>query len=124
MFRELHRDCTDLFFVAQRSRRIAGYMVTCRSAKKAEIVSVAVDPALRRLGVGSGLIRHTLAELCRYGLRQVELMVRTTSEDAARLYRSLGFTHVRRVRRYYEDGGDAFRMRKVLAGAKAGRRQA
>jgi ribosomal-protein-alanine acetyltransferase len=114
MFRELFRDCGGLFFIAVRSRRIVGYMVTCVDKAEAEIVSIGVDPRCQKMGVGTGLMKHTLAVLEKRGIQRIELMVRTTNKDGVRFYRRFGFRSVGRVARYYEDRGDAVHMRKIL----------
>jgi ribosomal-protein-alanine N-acetyltransferase len=114
MFLELYRNCSDLFFVAKRSGHVAGYMVTCAASGKAEIVSIAVHPKHRNTGVGKAMMEHTLKKLKARGVRRVELMVRSTSAASIRFYRSFGFSRVRRVARYYQDGGDAWRMKRLL----------
>jgi len=114
LFLELYRDCPDLFLVAKLSRRIAGYMVTCVRERRAEIESVAVHPEWRRRGVAVALMSHTLRALKSGGVRQAELMVRTSNTAGAALYQQLGFRRTGTVRRYYEDGGDAHRMVRAL----------
>jgi ribosomal-protein-alanine N-acetyltransferase len=106
MFLDLECECGPLFYVARRGVRIVGYMVTCLERESAEIVSIAVHPEARGLGVGSALMRHTLSRLRRLGVSRLELMVRATNAAAIRFYRRFGFRRVRRVRGYYEDGGD------------------
>ena len=113
MFLHLHRKCPDLFVAATRARKILGYMSTCAGPKNAEIVSIAVDPEWRQLGVGTLLMEHTLARLRTRRVRSVELMVRTTSQ-AVRFYRRFRFTRLRTVARYYEDGAPAYHMRRGL----------
>ena len=114
MFRELYRDCGDLFFVAVRLRPIVGYMVTCVDRAQAEIVSIGVDPKCQKMGIGTRLMERTLEALEKRGIERIELMVRTRNKDGVRFYRKFGFRSAGRVARYYEDGGDAFHMRKIL----------
>jgi ribosomal protein S18 acetylase RimI-like enzyme len=114
MFLQLHQDCRDLFFVARCSGLIAGYIVTCAHAAKAEIVSIAVGPKFRNKGVGRALMLHTFRKLKARGVRTAELMVRSTNVESIRFYRSFGFVRTRKVAHYYEDGGDAWRMKKLL----------
>jgi len=114
MFMDLHRDCGDLFFVAQRGRRIAGYIVMCTNSNKAELVSIAVDPKLRKLGIGTALMRRVLAELGHRKICRIELMVRVTNQEAVRFYGGFHFRLIRRVRHYYEDSADAYRMRRII----------
>jgi ribosomal-protein-alanine N-acetyltransferase len=119
IFRELYRDCSDLFVVAVRLRRIVGYMVTCVDNAQAEIVSIGVDPKCQKMGIGTRLMDHTLGVLEKRGIERIELMVRTRNKDGVRFYRKFGFRPAGRVARYYEDGADAFHMRKTLR-AKSG----
>ncbi len=114
MFLQLYRECADLFVVAKRARRIAAYMSTCADSNQAELISIAVDPKRRKLGLGSALMRHTLAALKVRKVRRVVLMVRIDNTEAVRFYRRFGFTRLRTVPGYYEDGGAAYSMRKRL----------
>jgi ribosomal-protein-alanine N-acetyltransferase len=114
MFLQLYRECRDLFVIAKRARRIAAYMSTCADSTQAELISIAVDPKWRKLGLGSALMRHTLAALKTRKVRRVILMVRTANTEAVRFYRRFGFTRVGRVPGYYEDGAAAYSMRKRL----------
>ena len=100
----------DLFVVAKLGSRIAGYAITCAGPERAELASIAVDPAARTHGVGTALIEYTAAELRRRHVRHWCLMVRITNESAIRFYRRFGFTRTRTVRDYYADGSDAWRM--------------
>lgn len=110
MFVELYEECGDLFFVAKRAGRIAGYMVTCAGKTSAELVSIAVAPGHRRSGVAARLLARTIRTLRKRGIERLRLMVRTTGSPAIALYRRFGFVRTGRVARYYEDGGDAYRM--------------
>jgi ribosomal-protein-alanine acetyltransferase len=112
LFQELHAEPGSLFLVARRGASIAGYIVGCAQAGVGEIVSVAVDPAHRGAGVGAALVERLLSMLAEAGVGRVELMVRTDNRGAIRFYRLFQFRRVRRVRGYYEDGGDGLLMRK------------
>jgi ribosomal-protein-alanine N-acetyltransferase len=110
-FLEYYDDCRELFFVGKFSRRIAGYIIGCVEAGGGEITSLAVHPDYRRRGLAAALIGRVLRELRAGGIRRVELMVRVGNTAGEQLYRSFGFRRVRRVPRYYEDGGDGILMR-------------
>lgn len=114
MFLELHAACPRLFLVATRRGRVAGYIVTCAGTRKAEIISIAVDTRHRGQGVGKAIMEKTLSRLKEAGVRQVQLAVRPSNRIATRFYRNIGFAAVRRVARYYTDGGDALQMRLTL----------
>jgi ribosomal-protein-alanine acetyltransferase len=114
LFLDLYIESAGLFFVARRSRRIAGYSLTCASGPAAELVSIAVAPEHRAAGVGKALLRHTFSKLRRKHVRKLDLTVRVANHTAIRLYRSLGFRVAGRIPRYYEDRSDALLMRKRL----------
>lgn len=113
-FLDLYQESAGLFFVAWRSRRIAGYCVCCANGVAAELVSIAVAPEHRASGVGRALLRHMLTRLRRRRVRTLALMVRVSNDEAIRLYQRLGFTSVRRIPRYYEDCSEGLLMRKRL----------
>jgi len=114
LFVEFFRKCGELFLVAEHDREVQGYMVTCIRGEQAELVSVAVDRAARRMGAASALMESTLRRLRRRGTARIGLMVRADNDKARAFYERYGFEKVRRVPRYYEDGGDGWRMAKNL----------
>jgi ribosomal-protein-alanine N-acetyltransferase len=118
LFAEYTRKCGELFLVAEDSRRVWGYMLTCRRAgafrNRAELVSLAVDPDMRGCGVASALMESTLRRLRLRGVSRFGLMVKVTNERARAFYEKYGFNKVRRVRRYYEDGEDGWLMARGL----------
>jgi len=114
LFAEFFRKCGNLFLVAERRRRIWGYIVTCIGGQRAELISIAVDPAERGKGAASALLDSTLRRLRRRGIPRLVLMVRLTNRAARSFYEKYGFRKLRTVRRYYEDSEDGLLMRKEL----------
>jgi ribosomal-protein-alanine N-acetyltransferase len=94
-----------LCLVATRSQRIVGYMVCSRYDTVWHVMNVAVDPDLRRQGIG----RTLLAELYdRVGdpEAQFTLEVRRSNRAAIELYERDGFRTAGLRRRYYQDNGE------------------
>jgi ribosomal-protein-alanine acetyltransferase len=91
--------------VAELGARVAGFVV-CRtlSADEAEILSLVVDPEVRRRGVGSRLMRQVLDH--RTGTTWY-LEVRESNQRARNLYRKLGFDDISLRPAYYQDTGEA-----------------
>jgi len=118
------RRCPELFLVACR-RRVAGYMITCmrgdRSNARAELVSVAIDPALRQAGAASALLDGTLRRLRRRGATRLHLVVRRANYAAQAFYKKYQFRPLRVLRRYYEDGGDGIAMARPVSLPRRGR---
>ena len=114
LFAEYCHKCGELFLVAVAHRRICGYSLTCVRGDRAELVSIATNPESRRAGVASALLGSTLRRLRRLKVARIGLMVRVTNHTAIRFYMKFGFTKVKRVPEYYEDGNDGWLMRLVL----------
>ncbi len=114
LFAEYFRKCGELFLTAERQESIWGYMIVCTRGDRAEIASVAVDPAVRGQGAASALMESALRRLLRRGTSRLSLMVRVTNREAQAYYNKYGFQKVRRVRGYYEDGSDGFLMSRVV----------
>lgn len=60
-------------------------------ADELHVNTVAVDPAHRRLGLGTRLIRQVMREAARRGATRATLEVRASNQPARRLYETLGF---------------------------------
>jgi len=115
----------DSFIVAESQASIVGYIMcriehgfsdlrSLRFAKKGHIISVAVMPEFRRLGIGSALVQEALSALSGVHADECYLEVRTSNDSAINLYRKLGFEIRRTCARYYFDGSDAYLMAKEL----------
>lgn len=111
---EYFHQSPEMFFVAQAGRRIAGYIITVRVARGAELVSIAVDPGERRRGVGRAMLDLSRAELRSRGVKSWWLMVRTTNQAAIAFYERYGFERIRLVKRYYAAKQDGWRMRLTV----------
>ena len=122
LFAEFFHNCGDLFLVSETARGVCGYMLTCtrgrESDTRAELVSVAVDPAHRGRGAATALMDSTLRRLRLRGVARLSLMVRVTNRQALAFYEKYGFHKVRIVRGYYEDKADGFLMAKDLDAEK------
>jgi ribosomal-protein-alanine acetyltransferase len=115
LFAEYSHTSEGLFLVAESGGRVRGYSLTQASGERAELVSIAVDPPARGKGAASALLRSTIRRLRRRKIERLSLMVRLTNTVARAFYEKYGFTKVRIVRGYYEDGGDGCVMRRTLS---------
>jgi [ribosomal protein S18]-alanine N-acetyltransferase len=118
LFAEYTRKCGGLFLVAEWGTKVCAYSIAAvspgRTGNRAELVSVAVDPASLRKGVASALMDSTLRRLRRRGVTRLGLMVNVMNFRALGFYKKYGFRKLRRVTHYYEDGADALSLVKVL----------
>lgn len=78
----------------------AGFAMARAQADECELLLLATDPAVRRNGVGSALLRSVLNEARSRSVKHVFLEVRAGNE-AIELYRLSGFVKVGERRNYY-----------------------
>lgn len=97
-----------------------GLILISTVACEAEILTLAVHPAVRRLGLGRRLILAALDAAARLGATAMFLEVSDVNNAARLLYETSGFAPVGRRRRYYPDGSDALVMRRSITCAAAG----
>ncbi|MCX8205448.1 MAG: ribosomal protein S18-alanine N-acetyltransferase [Candidatus Nezhaarchaeota archaeon] len=118
------REYPEAFLVAELEGEVVAYSMSRVEyglsnlrrtfVKKGHVISIAVLPHARRMGIGSALMARTMDALRRYGASEVFLEVRVSNEPAIALYRKLGFEYVRKIRGYYADGEDAWIMARPL----------
>jgi len=105
----------ELFLVAECEGRVVGYaLAVAERGGRAHVVSIAVTSEYRRRGLGKALILSLEERFRRLGLGEVVLEVAVSNVAAISLYRSLGYSIVRRIPSYYPDGEDAFLMSKKI----------
>jgi ribosomal protein S18 acetylase RimI-like enzyme len=80
----------------------------------ARLYSIAVAPPLGGRGVGAMLLAAAEAAALARGCRAIRLEVHVTNHAAIARYRKSGYREFTRLRKYYEDGGDALRFEKRL----------
>ncbi len=124
-FLDTYHTLPEAFVVAESQAQIVGYIM-CRIehgfsdmkklhfAKKGHIISVAVMPDFRRIGVGYSLVQRILSSLASMQADECYLEVRVSNNAAIELYRRIGFDIARTIPRYYYDGSDAYVMVKSI----------
>ncbi len=113
--RELLYAYLDMFsetsFVAEACGKVVGYVIAVkRGDSLGHVISIAVDPDYRGIGIGKLLLRRVLDALKGMGCKFVRLEVSVYNKRAFMLYRKFGFRVVCRVKRYYPNGEDAYVM--------------
>ncbi len=73
---------------------------------QAHVVTVAVDPMMRRSGLGRLAVHALVTVADAFGMADATLEVRESNEAARALYRAYGFYEVGRRKRYYADNGE------------------
>lgn len=108
-----------VILVAERSEPIAFLIARNEPTRPGEralhIHDFAVAPSYRRQTVGSSLLSELMGVAGTQKVARIRLEVRVENEAARQFYHHHGFSVVRRVARYYEDGGAALRMERHIA---------
>ncbi len=90
------------------ARDLVGFLVARRMADEMEILNLAIEPALRRRGVGRRLLEAALELGRARSAKRVFLEVRASNAAAIGFYERHGFARIARRPRYYtappEDG--------------------
>ena len=120
-YEELLKDCPEAFLVAESTDRIIGY-VLCKIehgfsnfkrlgfVKKAHLVSIAILPQTRRVGIGTVLVEEAIRGINLRSCHEFYLEVRCSNTDAVKMYEKLEFKIISRQTSYYRDGEDAYIM--------------
>ncbi len=112
------------YVVDEEAGRLVGYagLRAVKSAKDADVQTIAIAESARGRGRGRTLLRALLGEAARRGVAEVFLEVRADNPVAHALYASEGFLEIGRKPRYYQpDDVDAVVMKldvRVWAGAR------
>jgi len=102
-------------WVATHRKNILGYIDFWVVADEVELISIAVHPQFKRMGVGDLLLGEMLRHVEALGSAFVYLDVRESNLPAQKLYSKFGFTKVGVRRRYYSDNQeDAIIMKKEI----------
>ncbi|HUN57264.1 MAG TPA: ribosomal protein S18-alanine N-acetyltransferase [Candidatus Binataceae bacterium] len=101
-------------FNTEKGESIAGYLCRWLVVDECHILNVAVDPSIRRNGIGARLMSDAIKEAKARSATVVSLEVRRSNLPARGLYRKFEFQERRLRRNYYGPGEDAIVMELLL----------
>ena len=120
-FQELYQKYPKTFLVGEVDGFVEGYIM-CRIefgfseikklnlVKKGHVVSIAVMPDYRKMGIGKALLQEAFKAMVEYGASEAFLEVRIGNNEAINLYKKLGLNVVKTLEYYYRDGENAYLM--------------
>jgi len=115
LIQRLLNDENSLFLVATYEEdQIIGYLVSKIEDSAAHLISLAVLPVHRRLGIATQLLNELTALLHQRSMREIRLEVRPDNAGAIELYVQLDFRGESIIPQYYSDGSPALLMRRVI----------
>jgi len=101
-FRQLVESPGIEVFFAHQGDRPLGFMMVRTICDEAELISIGVDPACRKRGVGGRLLDAAIQALASAKVGSFFLEVREDNAPAIRLYESRGFRQSGRRPEYYQ----------------------
>ena len=87
----------ELFFVAVVDGRVAGTAMAGYDGHRGWVYGVAVDPRMRRRGVGTALMSRVESELRRLGCPKLNLQVLPDNGEVVAFYEKLGYDVEERI---------------------------
>ncbi|HSA67957.1 MAG TPA: GNAT family N-acetyltransferase [Methyloceanibacter sp.] len=99
--------CLSLLASTSPAQTPQGFLIVRSAGDEAELLTLAVDPACRRLGIARALLGAAIPALRAAETKRLFLEVDQGNSAARGLYQSLGAVVVGRRPRYYEHGADA-----------------
>ncbi len=113
LYLDIHRWWRDGFLVADLDGHPVGFLAAVISADgQARILMFAVTSGFRKRGIGSQLMNAFVQVCAMRGIRQIELEVRISNDDAIRFYKTYGFEIAATLEKFYTDGEDGYKMIK------------
>lgn len=107
-----------VFLAADRNGELAGYLCGWILFDEGHILKIAVDPAIRRCGLGTDMMAAFEERCDERQVKVIWLEVREKNLEAMEFYRSLGFNREGVRTAYYSDTGeDAILMAKYKSRA-------
>lgn len=86
--------------------RVAGFAGIWFMRDQVHLVTIAVDPPYRRLGLAARMLLNCLEQAREAEMPSVVLEVRESNTSAQALYERFGFRKLGRLRKYYKDDGE------------------
>ncbi len=101
----------DWVIIDYRDGRISGYAILATDERRALLDNIAVDPTLRRSGIGRALIDRVEQRANELGYDSLELYTNIVMTENVTWYKKLGFIETRRV---VENGFHRVYMKKTI----------
>jgi ribosomal-protein-alanine N-acetyltransferase len=103
------------FLVAEMAKKIVGLLIGVKlNQETAKILMLSISEQHRRQKLGSELLKQFFKELHLENIKYIELEVRTDNKKAIEFYKKHGFEVIDKITEFYQNGENAFTMRKQL----------
>src|SRR2546429_261002 len=115
LYLDIHRWWRDGFLIADLDGHPVGFLAAVISSDgQARILMFAVSAGCRRRGFGRQVMDAFVPRCAIRGIRQIELEVRISNDEAIAFYKRYGFEIAGVLEKFYTDGEDGYKMFKRL----------
>jgi len=103
------------FIVAENAHKIIGFIIGVKLKKDlAKILMLSVKELFRKKNIGSSLLLNFIDEISKENIKNIELEVRCKNKKAINFYKKNGFEIINKIKDFYQDGSNAYTMKKSL----------
>lgn len=110
-FEKLYQEYPEGFIVAESDKNVVGYILGDSSG---EIISIAVDPDYRQIGIGQSLANALINHYTEKGIKELQIYVRIENQAGVSFWQNLDFKVEKIIKNYYSNGDDAFLLKKKI----------
>ena len=115
VFNQFYETFPEGFLVADKHHKIIGFVIGIKTVEEtAKILMLAISENQRRQDIGSALITQFLKAAILQNIKQIELEVRTNNTPAIEFYKKHGFDIIDTITGFYQNGEDAYIMKKII----------
>ena len=101
------------FIVAEKAHKMIGFIIGVKTnPETAKILMLSVLEPYRKQNIGSALLNQFLKEMSAENIKNTELEVRIDNQKAIKFYKKHGFKITEKIPKFYQNGGDAYTMKK------------
>lgn len=97
--------------ICGQPRLVAFHLFDCLAA---ELITLDVHPDFRRRGIAAALLAESLSRLRQLGHKYASCQIATDNDPSLQLHERFGFRRMQILRKYYENGRDAYLLRAPL----------
>ena len=112
LIQNIYLAAPELCLVLEFKSEIIGFLLGGYTAlpRQAHILSIAILQEYRGKGLGRKILTHFLDTIKRLSYNSVKLEVNANNHKAIKMYEEFNFIIESKIRKYYQDGSDAYLM--------------
>ena len=113
-FNNLYESFPEGFIIAEQYHKIIGFIAGTKTFEHAKIMLLTVSENYRRKKIATNLINKFYENLKKINVPNIELSVKTDNTAAITFYKKQGFIIIEKIGNFYQDGSNAYIMKKKL----------